>query len=197
MKHTLALALLGSCIVLVGCKKQATYIDPDSPDTIVSMDRINIQDFSRAAEEMSQSLLNSGRIKIPQGEDFAVLGISRIINDTTQRVDTDLLVKQIRVAMNQSDKLRTVTTYGLGGAEDPLAQRTREDRDFQEGTTTLQTLPDYTLSGKILEDQVRAGKTRQASYIFQLSLTETDTGLAAWEDQRTIVKQGSKPAVGW
>jgi PBP1b-binding outer membrane lipoprotein LpoB len=58
-------------------------------------------------------------------------------------------------------------------------------------------LPDYTLSGKILENRASAEGIQQASYIFQLSLTEVKTGLAVWEEEKTITKQGSKGSVGF
>jgi hypothetical protein len=57
-------------------------------------------------------------------------------------------------------------------------------------------MPDYTLSGKIIEDRTAAGRTKQTSYIFQLSLSSRD-GIAVWEDERTIVKQGKRASVGF
>jgi len=43
---------------------------------------------------------------------------------------------------------------------------------------------------------VKAGRVEQTSYIFQLSLSSRD-GIAVWEDERTIVKQGKRPSVGF
>ena len=92
---------------------------------------------------------------------------------------------------------------GLGGrVEDEAAKGSQDMRDYlndEAATTTQQmdALPDYTLSGKLLKDQARSGKTRQASYVFQLSLTDTSTGQAVWEEERTITKQGQRSSVGW
>jgi hypothetical protein len=58
-------------------------------------------------------------------------------------------------------------------------------------------IPDYTLSGKILEVRAPAGSTRQTSYVFQLSLTEVKTGLSVWEEEKQITKQGKRNAVGF
>jgi PBP1b-binding outer membrane lipoprotein LpoB len=114
----------------------------------------------------------------------ALMAISRIQNNTGQQLDTDLLVKKIRVALNRTGKIVTSTTIGIGAPEDPLAANGQTRR------------PDYTLSGKIIELRDSAGDIHQASYVFQLSLSSA-SGIAVWEDEKTIIKQGSRPSVGF
>jgi penicillin-binding protein activator len=183
---------------LVGCQRQARYIDSGGPDTIVVVGQINIQDWNRAADEMITSLLISDRLEAVSKQP-AVLAISRVINNTSELVDTDLLTQRIRVALNQSGKVLTTTTVGVGGrAEDPLAEELRRARDEAEGVRTDARLAvDYTLAGKIIQLRSRAGNVREATYSFHLTLTDVTTGLAVWEDQRQITKQGARPAIGW
>lgn len=184
-------------LILSGCATtNATYIDSAGTDTIVSVDQINIQDWTLAAEEMIASLLSSGVLERAP-EQPAVLVISRVVNDTTEQVDTDLLTKKIRVALSQSGKVVTTTTMGYGGAEDPMAKGLADKRAFMDEDAPKAPDPYFSLSGKLLENRARAGNTRQVSYVFQLSLTETNTGLAMWEDEKTITKQGKKASVGW
>lgn len=188
-----------ACVTLVGCASNATYVDSGGPRTVASVGRINIQDYQAAADAMVnsliQSIINQGRLQASSG-DQAILGISRIINNTSEHIDTDLLTKKIRVALNKTGRVVTTTTYGLGGqGEDPLAQQILRDREKAEGKP-LTRLPDYSLSGKILEVNDRAGRTYQSSHVFQLSLTSQD-GLAVWEDEKTITKQGRRRAVGY
>lgn len=188
-----------ACVTLVGCASNATYVDSGGPRTVASVGRINIQDYQAAADGMVnsliQSIINQGRLQAASG-DQAILGISRIINNTSEHIDTDLLTKKIRVALNKTGRVVTTTTYGLGGkGEDPLAQQILRDREKAEGKP-LTRLPDYSLSGKILEVNDRAGRTYQSSHVFQLSLTSQD-GLAVWEDEKTITKQGRRRAVGY
>lgn len=193
-----ALPLISGALLLSGCGSNAVYVDSGGPETVVSLDSINIQDWSRAADEMVQSLLNSGVLEQAPRQP-AVLAISRIINNTTQVVDTDMLTGKIRADLNRTGKVLTSTTVGLGGrAQDPLAREAQELARFSSGDRTpTNDMPDYTLSGKIMEDQVRAGRTRQTTYIFQLALTDVRRGLAVWEDERQITKQGTRPSVGW
>jgi len=193
-----AAAALPLAVVFTGCEtSEARYVDSKGPETIVSLDQINIQDWNRAAEQMVASLLASGVLERAP-EQPAIMAISRIVNNTQQQVDTDMLTKKIRVALNQSGKVVTTTTIGLGGkAEDPLAKDSGDMQAFMSGEKQQTKLPYYTLSGKLLEDRARAGSTRQVTYTFQLSLTEVKSGLAVWEDEKQITKQGKKASVGW
>lgn len=194
----LALCLLAAGL-LTGCSSgtggNAAYVDSSGPRTVVSLEKINIQDWNNAADKMVQSLLNSTVLdKAPQQP--TVMAISRIVNSTSEQIDTDMLTKKIRVALSQSGKVVTTTTFGKN-AEDALAKEAGDAAAFMQGEQAPNRIPYYTLSGKILEDYAKAGNTRQRTYIFQLSLTEVKTGLAVWEDEVSITKQGKRNAIGW
>ena len=188
---TTTLSLLSAgLLALAGCNTggDARYVDSQGPRTIVSVDEINIQDWSSAADQMINSLLTSGILN-RSPEQPAIMAVSVIVNDTRRHVDTDLLTKQIRVALNRSGKAITTTTIDvLGPAEDPLAAKVSDKRA---------PTPYFSLSGKIIEVNAQAGDTKQVTYVFQLSMTEIPTGLAVWEDQVEITKQGSRAAIGW
>jgi len=189
------LLTVSTLLIFGGCATHTRYVETTGPRTIVTTD-INIQDFSYAAEDMIKSLLASGSLDKTQRQP-AMLAISRIINNTTQQIDTDLLIKKIRVALNQSGKALTTTTMGIGGiAEDPLAQGIQQEKEFYTDKKEPQRLPDFTLSGKIIEKRDRQNEVRQVSYAFQLSLTNND-GLAVWEDEKEISKQSKRGVIGW
>ncbi len=173
-------------------------MDSSGPNTIVSVDRIDIQDWTRAADQMVQNLLASGVLDRSERKP-AVLAVSRIVNNTSQQVDTNLLTKRIRVALNQSGKAVTTTTVGLGGtAEDPLAKEQAAYDSFRSGGDGAPAVqPGYSLSGRLIETYITSGSTKQTTFTFQLSLTEIATGLAVWEDSVDITKQGKKNRVGW
>lgn len=177
-----AFALLG------GCATKTAYVESNSSNLITSTDAINIQDFGQAADAMTASLIdnfiNPGLMKSGVPGEPALLAISRIQNSTGQQLDTDLLVKKMRVALLRTGKVQTSTTIAYGGPEDPLI-----DQQYSRP-------PDYTLSGKIIEDRASAGRMKQTSYVFQLSLS-SHAGIGVWEDERTIIKQGTRPSVGF
>ncbi|MCU0770658.1 MAG: penicillin-binding protein activator LpoB [Verrucomicrobia bacterium] len=193
--------LLGAAAVavLTGCVSKTAYVDPNSSRLVTTTEGINIQDFSQAADAMTASLIdnfiNPGLLQSGEPGQPALLAISRIQNNTGQQLDTDMLVKKMRVALLQTGKVQTSTTIAYGGPEDPLAAEQQKAQEFFEDKQHTR-LPDYTLSGKIIEDRTSAGRTKQTSYIFQLSLSSR-AGIGVWEDERTIVKQGKRASVGF
>jgi PBP1b-binding outer membrane lipoprotein LpoB len=79
-----------------------------------------------------------------------------------------------------------------------MAKGTRDMREFQSGKSNeMPRMTDFTLTAKILENSVSAGDTKQTSFIFQMSLTDTNTGNAVWEGEETVTKQGQKNAIGF
>jgi uncharacterized protein (TIGR02722 family) len=197
MKSKIIFSLLAALpFVIGGCATNAHYVETGGRENVVSVNQINIQDYIQAANTATSDLLASGaldKVATPP----AVLAISRIVNNTGQQIDTDLLVKKIRVAVLNSGKAQTTTTLGLGGtAEDPMAKGLQQENEFMNDQKTTRK-PDFTLSGKIIETLARSGSTRQSTYSFQLSLTDSKTGLAVWEGEKEITKQGTRPSVGF
>ena len=201
MKTSLILAAVTAALILSGCGTPpgaAVYTNPtDSTTAIVNLNKINVQDWDTASHQMIQSLLTSnvlsGAAHLP-----AVMAVDRIVNKTSDaNLDTDLLTKNIRIALRNSGKVVTTTTYGMN-AESGMAKDIQAKNDFLNSDNhSVDHSPDYTLTGKILEDDARAGETRQTTYTFQLSLTDTHTGVAVWEDSKTIQKTGTRSQVGW
>jgi hypothetical protein len=194
------LAVGVAALLFTGCATQETkHVDADSSRTVLSTGKINQQDWNMAAEDlikkMQDEFINSGKLQSLDGPGKpSVMAISRIVNSTGIQIDTDVLVKRIRIALHQTGKVYTDVTGGLGGPEDPLIDAWKRQELFKTGGKVRP--PDYTLSGKIIEDKDRAGSIRQVTYSFQLSLASLD-GLAAWEGEKRITKQGNKPSVGW
>lgn len=198
MKNKILLPSLAAAVSLVGagCATNAHYIQTGGNQSVVTIGQINIQDYMQAADAMTSELLASGaldRVAHPP----AVLAISRIVNNTGEQIDTDLLTKRIRVALLNSGKAMTTTTMGLGGtAEDPMAKGLQQENEFKSDQQNTVT-PDFTLSGKIIQLAVKAGNTSQSTYSFQLSLTDAKNGLAVWEGEKNITKQGTRSSVGF
>jgi len=199
-KLFLSFTALATALFMGGCAtNQGTYVDSRGPDTLVVGDQITVTDFYIASDEMVNSLVSSGALERSPKQP-AILGISRIINDTREQFDTDQLVKKIRVALNQTGKVMTTTTVGYrGNAEDKFAEAINAKKEYLEGKAAVpDATPDFTLSGKIIQTaKVKVGKQRQNSYIFQLSLTEVRSGIAVWEGEETITKQYKKGGVSW
>ena len=178
------LPALFSCVVVfafTGCTTTITRGEP----TVVSTG-IDQKDWNDAAATMINSLrdnfINSDKLQSPPNK-LALLAISRIVNNTDVRVDTDMLVKKIRVDLLNTGKVVTSTTIG---GEDPIAE---EEQRRARLLGIEPNRPNYTLSGKIIEQVSRAGNTKDKSYVFQLSLTKNPDGFAVWEDEHVMNKR--------
>lgn len=174
--------LLASALLIVGCGTPASYKDPNGRDLVVSLEKVNIQDFANAGSAMLQSMVQS---KAFDRKDPPVLQLGQILNDTTNNFDTSLLLSKItmplvnagRIQLLESDPVASAARAATPGAKVPVAE--------------------FVLKGKILEDRANAGSTRQASYIFQLTLVDVRTSLAVWAKEETVTKAGSKNSVGF
>lgn len=197
-----AIILTLSALVLAGCGSSPTrYVDPAADDGPVSMG-MDYRDFEKAATEAVEDMLASGAVSNPNGGRY-IMVVSRITNNTMQRIDTDQLTKKIRVALLRSGKVVTTTAVGLNGAEDEMSMAARELRNSDEfdqsGVQKKGTLqaPDLSLSGKILQRNQTVGDEQQVEYYIQLSMTDLASGLAFWEGETPIIKRGSNDSVSW
>ena len=200
----IAILIVGVLLLAAGCTKSnvATIIDPynDSNASIMGLD---YRDFELAASESVQDMLASGAVSKPGGGRY-VLVISRVLNDTMQNIDTDQLIKKIRVELLRSGKVVTTTAVGLNGAEDPMvaaARKLRKSKEVnQRGVARKGQIiaPDLSLSGKIIQRTHRIdSSTDQVEYFFMLTLTDINTGLAFWEGETPIIKRGDSGTVSW
>lgn len=200
MKKLLTLTAVSAgiaALALTGCKQGAQYEDPNGNRTVTNLDKVNIQDFAKAADELTQSFLASGAFtKISaNGTKTPVIAISGVRNDTASQFDTDLLMQKIYAVVTNTGKVEISAT--MGGNKDALTRDLQQQDDFVAGRDTLPHTPEYTLTGKILEDRANAGSMKQTSYIFNLTVNNVRTGTIVWADQKIVTKQGEKDSVGW
>lgn len=198
-KTVLLVSILVSLVMAAGCASpKTTYVDTDSSRLINNVDEINIQDFARAADEMTQSLIENCLDEeelTSANADRPVVAISRIRNETNMKFDTDLLVKRIRTNLSRTKSVYTTSSVNLKKGEDPLAEDALLiDEAIEEDSKPL--VHDYSLSGKIIEVTTRTDNLRQSTYEFQLTLSDR-RGVVVWEEVKDITKQGKKPSVGF
>nr|MBP9912967.1 penicillin-binding protein activator LpoB [Opitutaceae bacterium] len=157
---------------------------------------INSQDWANAADQLVASLLSGGALNnAPRTP--AILAVDRVINNTQLMVDTDLLIKKIRVALTQTGKIAITNTMGLGERA-VVASEAAELEEMQSGKKQKMLVPDYTLYAKLIQQSDKGTKVTQNTYSFQMSLVQTKTGLTVWEEEKSIAKQTkNSSSVGW
>ncbi len=207
-----AMAAAAALALLIGCASDPVYLDlrqanepqPNPPRvgerTTLGLD---YRDFEFAAEQAVASFLDSPLSVKPGSDAPWVMAVSRMVNDTPLDIDTDQLVKKIRIDLLESGRVIVTTAVGLEGPEDPLSAKTRELQDsklFNQETVAkdgTMVAPDLSLSGKIIQRTNRVGGGQQVDYYFQLTATNIETGLAYWEFEQVIVKLGSNQSFSW
>jgi PBP1b-binding outer membrane lipoprotein LpoB len=111
-------------------------------------------------------------------------------------VDTDLLIKKIRVALSQTGKVSISNTMGLGERA-VVASEVAELDELTTGKKAKLSTPAFTLYAKLIQQSDRINSVTQNTYSFQMSLISVKSGLTVWEDEREIAKQSKKAVMGW
>lgn len=192
-------AFLAGCVSTGGVEMVDTR--SDRGEAVVGLD---YRDFEGAASAAVQGILSGRALDNPRGGRYVVM-ISRVTNDTMQRIDTDQLIRKIRIEMLNSGKAVVTTAVGGSGPDDSASYQVRDElrnnREFdQRGVQREGTLqaPDLSLSGKILQRNLSmSGGRQQIEYYFMLTLTDLASGLAIWENEYPIVKRASNRSVAW
>lgn len=200
--------VVASMLALAACGQanmQTTMIDARADRSAIGAG-LDMRDFTAAASDAVQSMLSSPALTKGDGGRY-VVAISRVTNDTMQRIDTDLLIKKIRVDLLNSGKVVVTTAVGLTGPEDPMAMKVRQLRGSGEfnqaqvrhvAAAGQMMAPDLSLSGKIIQQDNRLGNgSQRVDYAFQLTLTDIRSGLAIWEGDTPISKLTSSRSVTW
>lgn len=187
----------GAMLLLSGCETETDTrtVDAKGPQAI-NTSAINSQDWANAADQLVNSLLSSNALSnAPRTP--AIMAVDRVINNTQLMVDTDLLIKKIRVALTQTGKIAITNTLGLG-EKAVVASEAAELEEMQSGKKAKVLVPDYTLYAKLIQQSDKNGKVTQNTYSFQMSLVQVKTGLTVWEEEKQIAKQTKGAgAIGW
>lgn len=201
MKRMIPMAL---CLALTACG--GTHVvdlnDPDEVNAMQHVMELEYRDWTKTAEKMTESMLDSGVLK---SQPKPVIAIGNIVNDTTQRIDTDILTKKIRTTLLKSGKAQIATNFS---GEDTTSNKVRAERanDEYDQSTIAQkgTLiaPNMSLSGKMIQRNLKldsgwfSSVDTRVEYYLQMTLTDLKSGLSVWEDEEPIVKEG-KDAPTW
>jgi uncharacterized protein (TIGR02722 family) len=188
---------VGAALLLTGCETtpETRTVDATGPEAL-NTSAINSQDWANAADQLVASLLTSSALEnAPRTP--AILAVDRVINNTQLMVDTDLLIKKIRVALTQTGKIAITNTMGLGERA-VVASEAAELEEMMSGKKAKVLVPDYTLYAKLIQQTDKGKNAVQNTYSFQMSLVQTSTGLTVWEEEKSIAKQTRRSgSLGW
>ena len=158
--HRTAIIVPAALALIAGCQN-AQYQDPQGTTLIVSLNKVDIQDFASAADAMVNSMVEAG-VLAKAAHQPALLGISKVENRTDTQFDTDELVKKIRVALLKGGRAQVTQrncggtlTYFLGATE-------RAHRGLVH--TRRQALLSVNAAGNLLAQLAAALRNRSPKY---------------------------------
>jgi len=195
------LVLVVICMVMfAGCR--ATTRDY-SPDDVIHYDEgYDFSDKNTIVGYLVDSLLSKPPLVARHAR--PVMIVYGVANRTSEHIETSGITDDIRMEILQSGKARFVnkvqrdniakeTDYQYGGS---VSAETRLRRARQVGA-------EYMLTGTLRSikkkqpKQVRLKKKTLQYYSLTLELTDLQTSLIEWTDNAEIVRESSKPFIGW
>ena len=201
MKKFIPVAL---CLALTACGG-TRVVDLNDEQEVSNMQHVmelEYRDWTNTAEKMTESMIASGALK---AESKPVIAIGNIVNDTTQRIDSDMLTKKIRTTLLKSGKAQIATNFSGEDTTSDKVRTKRSDDEYNQSTIAQKgTLiaPNMSLSGKMLQRNLKlesgwfSSVDTRVEYYLQLTLTDLKSGLSVWEDEQPIIKEG-KDAPTW
>ena len=183
-------------VLMTSCGTTARMIEIGSDEDLTTISSIDPRDWQKAAADSISAMLESGALKRADGRKNVVM-ISRIRNYTLQHLDSRLLTAKMRQAILASGQ--AIVTSAIGNSSNiDLAVRRIRDKEYDDlfDQSTVQKrgtviAPDLSLSGSITQQTTVQGRTEESYSVFHLVLTDLKTGLALWENNVEIAKQGT------
>lgn len=196
MKKIIPVAL---CAILAACGG-TSVVDLNDEKEVSNMQQVmelEYRDWTNTAEKMTQSMISSGALNKTQKP---VIAVANIVNDTTQRFDTDILIKKIRTTLLKSGRAQIATNFSGEDLTTEKMRSKRADAEYDQSTiakTGTLVAPNMSLSGKMLQRSLKldsgwfSSVDTRVEYYLQLTLTDLKTGLSVWEDEQPIIKEGT------
>lgn len=187
--------------MMTGCSATTRDI---SPDEVIHYDEgYDFSDKKAIVSDLVESLLNKPPL-VSRLDERPVLIIYGVANRTSEHIETDGITDDIRQEIIQSGRARFVnkvqrdniakeSAYQYGGN---VSAETRLTRARQVGAEYMVTGTLRSIKKK-QPKQVRLTKKTLQYYSLTLELTDLQTGLIEWTDSTEIVRESSKPFIGW
>ncbi|MCW8860314.1 MAG: penicillin-binding protein activator LpoB [Deltaproteobacteria bacterium] len=187
-------------ILLAGCSVTTREVAPD--EQVIYDESYHFSDKKAIVDAMVTSLLS--KYPLLRATDRPVLIVYGIANRTSEHISTSAMTDDIRQSLLASGRVRFInetqrqniareTSYQYGGT---VAAETRIQKARQVGarymlTGTLRSIE------KNQPRQFRLKKKTLMYYSLNMELTDIQTGLIEWADSTEVIREASKPFIGW
>jgi len=198
MKRLICMLLVP--LALAACTVSTREVAPD--EKVIYDEGYHFSDKKAIVAAMSKSLLS--KHPIAESSDRPVLIVYGIANRTSEHISTSAITDDLRQSLLESGKVRFVSetqreniereaAYQYGGN---VSVDTRMRLGRQVGASYMLTGTLRSMEKKEPR-QLRVKKHTLMYYSLNMELTDLESGLIEWADSVEVIRESSKPFVGW
>ncbi|MDA8117235.1 MAG: penicillin-binding protein activator LpoB [Actinomycetota bacterium] len=180
---------------LTGCASgpAVSYQDPNAVETLTA-------DFGTTDVQMITDKMVSSLLETPIfGSDRPVIWVSPLRNKTSEHIDTKMITDRIRTALLKSGKVRFTAASDIPKELQKQISYQNESGIVDPSTAAGQARQigaKFMLYGEVGSIVKQAGRTKLVDYQVTLNLTNVETGIIEWADEKTIRKGSTRQVFG-
>ena len=198
--HWLCATLLAASGAHAADSGQAVqYQDPTSGGQVSGIG-LESQDIVTVSDTMVRDILADAEVmKMPRAPRI-IMDAEYLRNESTQRINKNLIVDRLRIALQRASKGRLVFVSRESAAMVAAERDMKRDGVTDSGTTGLtraQAGGDYRLVGRIGSLDARSASSGTVERYTQLSfeLIDLESGVSLWANQYELKKAGRDDAI--
>ncbi len=191
------LGILGLVFLSACGSRQFTQGEYDDPNIVRHLDdEFNESDAQVLSQEMIVSLQQHPAITAAKKPPVVQMEVVR--NKTSEHIDTKMITDAVRTAILKTGKVR------FSNKEDRSLREGEVDYALDSGRYKKETqkardggiAPDYLLTGDLISNVQQVGSKKLVFYKLTLNMTDLETGLIVWSEEKPIRKRFKKKSVG-
>jgi hypothetical protein len=191
---------VAAVLFMAGCT--VTTRDISSDQEVIYDEGYHFSDKKNIVNAMADSLIS--KPPLVNANDRPVIVVYGIANRTSEHISTSAITDDIRQVLLASGKVRFVNKI--------QRENISRETDYQySGKVTTETRiklgrqvgADYMLTGTLRSiekkqpRQMRLKKKILKYYSLNLELTDLETSLIEWADSAEVIRESSRPFIGW
>jgi TolB-like protein len=198
-RHWLCATLLAATGAHAADGQAVQYQDPTSGGQVSGIG-LESQDIVTVSDTMVRDILADAEVmKMPRAPRI-IMDAEYLRNESTQRINKNLIVDRLRIALQRASKGRLVFVSRESAAMVAAERDMKRDGVTDSGTTGLtraQAGGDYRLVGRIGSLDARSASSGTVERYTQLSfeLIDLESGVSLWANQYELKKAGRDDAI--
>jgi penicillin-binding protein activator len=197
-KRMLVVLLTGFVLTVIGCGPKA-FVKGKYDENVEAENNLNDQwsetDMQKSVKDLVESMAKSKAIT--QAKRPPIVMMTKLQNKTDEHIDTESIMDMMRVELSKEEKMQFVDKQAR---EDVAGEYEYQNSGMVSGETKKgpggQTGADYIINGRLDSIVQQVGKDKTVYYKLTLNLTNLQTNVISWTDQKQMRKIYRKKSIG-